>query len=133
MFELWIVIAVLSLAMVTLGFYALGLNRRLQAHTSAQEQQLSKFKQELNAINSAAVGVGQRLISAEKKLNAALEQHETTASTAPGFEPYLQAANYADRGVTAQELAERFGLSEAEAHLMSLVKNQRLATESASY
>lgn len=133
MFELWLVVGGLLVALITLGIYTVGLSRRFQAQLLCGEQQLAKLRQEQAAINSAAIGVGQRLISAEKKLNTTIEQRETQASTVTGSESLLQAANCAQRGVTAQELVDRFGLSEAEAKLMSLVKMQRPLSESTGH
>lgn len=124
--EQWAGIAVIVIAFTTLALYSLALNRRLRCLALDHQQQIDRLRRDLTSINSAAIGVGQRLISAEKKLKAAAEaQAEAPQPVSPySGDPLDEAASSAGPDISAQELVDRYGLSEAEANLLSLLKMQ---------
>lgn len=127
--EQWLSTATIVVAFLVLGLYALSLSRRIKHLSLQHQQQIDRLKSDLNSINSAAIGVGQRLISAEKKLKAAMEQEESRHQPQQPVRPFVndpldEAASVAGPEVSAQELVERYGLSEAEANLLSLLKMQ---------
>lgn len=124
--ELWILSVSLILAVVVLTLYALGLNRKIQHLAQSHQLQIDRLQRDLHSMNSAAIGVGQRLFSAEKKLKAAMHS-QPRPQPAPENHAFDgdsldRASHYAGPGISAQELVERYGLSEAEANLMSLLK-----------
>ena len=130
----WFVIGIFSVLLLVLatGYYRL--YRRLGAVEQEQRRQVEKLRQELAAINSAAIGVGQRLIGLEKKLKTSLEQQDLRGpAEIAAVEPLQQAAYSAESGMTAQELVERYGLCEAEAKLMLLLKAQGGVQEAAGF
>lgn len=108
----------LSLAMVvlatTIGWTVL-LYRQHQAKLAShqQQQQLMALRAELRAVNSAAMGVGQRLITVEKKLNAAIEKQQHLEVSGSNLLPMLSDP------VSAEQLVERYGFSEMEARLIT--------------
>lgn len=132
--ELWFLSVILVLAVVVLSLYAMGLNRKIQQLSERQQLQLDRLQRDLHSMNSAAIGVGQRLFSAEKKLKAAMQAQPqpTSQSTAFDGDSLDRASHYADPGISARELVERYGLSEAEANLMSLLKMHGVDQEVAS-
>jgi hypothetical protein len=84
---------------------------RLASHQ--QHQQLMALRTELRAVNSAAIGVGQRLITVEKKLNAAIEKQQHLEVSGSNLLPMLSDP------VSAEQLVERYGFSEVEARLIT--------------
>jgi hypothetical protein len=78
-----------------------------------QHQQLIALRTELRAVNSAAMGVGQRLITVEKKLNAAIEKQQHLEVSGSNLLPTLSGP------VSAEQLVERYGFSEVEARLIA--------------
>ncbi len=118
----WLVIGVLAVVLIAQGGYTLVLRRRLRAVEQRQARQAEKMRQELTALNSAAVGVGQRLISAEQTLREAVARREPELASSDDREPLERAVHSAAQGMTATQLVEQYGLSEAEASLLSLLK-----------
>lgn len=81
------------------------------------QRQLLALQSELRAVNSAATGVGQRLMLIEKKLNAAIARQQHLEVSGSNLMPMLTGP------VSAEQLVERYGFSEVEARLISrLVK-----------
>ena len=72
---------------------------RLASHQ--QHQQLMGLRAELRAVSSAAMGVGQRLITVEKKLNAAIEKQQHLEFSGSNLLPMLSDP------VSAEQLVER--------------------------
>jgi hypothetical protein len=108
----------LSLAVVviatTIGWTVL-LYRQHQASLAShqQHQQLMALRAELRAVNSAAMGVGQRLITVERKLNAAIAKQQHLEVSGSNLLPMLSGP------VSAEQLVERYGFSEVEARLIT--------------
>jgi hypothetical protein len=108
----------LSLAIVviatTIGWTVL-LYHQHQARVAShqQHQQLMALRAELRAVNSAAMGVGRRLITVEKKLNAAIEKQQHLEVSGSNLLPTLSGP------VSAEQLVERYGFSEVEARLIA--------------
>lgn len=127
MSEQWLIIGFLSVLLAAVFGYVLILERRMNKLSRQQEQRIEKIRNELVAMNSAAIGVGQRLISAEKKLSAAIEQQERESER--GFE---QVAGPGQSSLGSRELVERYGLSEAEADLLALLKSHNVTDPQAA-
>lgn len=119
---LWCAVAVLLLLLVVVSVYALHLNTRLSLVEQRVGQQLQALQHELAVINSAAIGVGQRLINTEKKLRGAIEKQQQFETVSADQLPFNQAFAMAEKGAGARQLVEQCGLSEAEAELVALMK-----------
>ena len=105
----------LSLAIVVIATtiaWAVLLYRQHQA-SHQQHQELMALQAELRAVNSAATGVGQRLIAVEKKLNASIEKQQHLEVSGSNLLPMLSDP------VSAEQLVERYGFSEMEARLIT--------------
>ncbi len=94
--------------------------RQLEQSTADKVQKLQK---ELDMVNSAAVGVGQRLIQLEKKLKLSIDRQQQMELLNPDHTTYTEAASLAEQGAEVEQLIDRYGLPEAEASLLTLLKN----------
>lgn len=122
MTEIWLLLSGLTLLLIVLGVFNYRLSQRLSAVEQHNQRLNEKMRQEMAALNSAAIGVGQRLISAEKKLKQAVEHSESKTFNNADIDSSVSAAIATGTDLSAQELSDRYGLSEAEANLMVLLK-----------
>ncbi len=87
------------------------------------EKLLQKLMRDLAASNSGSVGMGQRLIAMEKRLQHTQKQSEKIdIYNDDEFQPYSQAAQMFQMGLDAEEVARRCGLSRAEASLLEVMQ-----------
>ena len=122
----WGALFVLAAFSVGVSSYAISNRNRMQKLEKQFSAKIQQLNQELETVNSGAIGVGQTLINIEKKLNTAIAEQERLQAGAE-YQPYGQAEVMAKQGVEAEQLAERFGLSESEAQLMSLLRQRSAA------
>jgi hypothetical protein len=105
------------------------------------QRQLNKVKQqlvklettlraELTSVNSGAIGIGQRIIVAEKKLGDLEAVQDNQQHSNPENRPYLEAAALVEQGADASQLMEQCGLSEAEANLITMMKQGQASNNS---
>ena len=123
MMSLWIVLVVSCIALVVVATYAVQLSKRLTLVEEQAQKEILSLAHEVAAVNSAAMGVGQRLISVEKKLKLSIEKQQQMALSNIESMPYNQAASSASNGSNANELVDRYGMPEAEADLLTLLKS----------
>lgn len=119
---MWALVTVFAMMAVVAGVIMVRLARRLsqlEIHSNAQHKRLSR---ELAVVNSAAMGVGQRLAMAENKLRLAIEKQQQLEGQQGDYLPYSQAASLVAEGAKAEQLIDRYGFSEAEASLLSRLK-----------
>lgn len=111
-------ISVVALAM---SYKSLMLAREQQAHT---EKLIQKLTRDLSVQNSGSVGMGQRLLAMEKRLQAAPAQSSKKIDyyNDDDFQPYSQAAQLFKLGLDSEEVARRCGLSRAEASLIQMMQ-----------
>jgi hypothetical protein len=94
--------------------------RQQQAQMEKLFQRLSK---ELALANSGSVGMGQRLLSMEKRLQSAPQAaNKIDYYNDEDFQPYSQAAQLFKMGLDSEEVARRCGLSRAEASLIEMMQ-----------
>jgi Protein of unknown function (DUF2802) len=87
------------------------------------EKLLQKLMREIAASNSGSVGMGQRLLAMEKRLQNTQKQSEKIdVYNDDEFQPYSQAAQMFQMGLDADEVARRCGLSRAEASLLEVMQ-----------
>lgn len=122
---LWVVLTVCVLTTLITLAYALQLSRRLVLSEAGTKQQLELLRRELAGVNNAAMGVGQRLISVEKKLKISMEKQQQLDLHHSDYLPYSQASSLVNDGDKAELLIERYGLPEAEASLLSRLRAGR--------
>jgi Flp pilus assembly protein CpaB len=115
MWALLIVFAIIAVAACGVAARLAQRLSQLEIHIEAQHKHLSR---DLAVVNSAAMGVGQRLSMAEKKLRLVNEKQQQIEGQQVDYLPYNQVAE----GVNAEQLIDRYGFSEAEASLLSRLK-----------
>lgn len=120
---MWAALFALAAFSVAVSGYAIKNRSRLEQLESMVASKLTQLNRELEAVNNGAIGVGQHLIHVEKKLNVAINEQERLQANTE-FQPFGQAQALAVQGVNAEQLCERFGLSESEAQLMSLMQRR---------
>ena len=127
----WVAIALLVSLLLALFVYTLRLNKRLREFEEKLSGQMGGLQHDLSTINSAAMGVGQRLMSTEKKLKGSMEKQQQFEMNSVDHLPFDQAVSLVEGGADAEQLVDRCGLSEAEAGLMALLQDKKKVVEPA--
>lgn len=112
------VVSVFALAIALVAF------NRLRQQTVDTEKLIQRLTREVAASSSGSVGMGQRLLAMEKRLQAAGEKKPEKIDyyNDDEFQPYSQAAQMFKMGMDADEVARRCGLSRAEASLLEMMQ-----------
>ncbi|WP_339615303.1 DUF2802 domain-containing protein [uncultured Gilvimarinus sp.] len=100
-----------------LAFTALVKIKRAQQQS---QQALQKFERELALLQSGAVGMGQRILAMESQKNTQID----TSSGDTRLKPYSEATHLLSLGVDRDEVANRCGLSRAEASLLDALRSK---------
>lgn len=82
------------------------------------------LRNETHAMGSGAIGVGQRLVEVEKRLNSTVERQMEIEQRDPGSLPYAYAVRLVEMGATADDLVNSCGLARVEAELITLVHSE---------
>lgn len=119
----WMLLAVglslvLSVVAIVVALVALRASHRQLDQVRSSHRRLES---ELAVSNSAAIGMGNRLIAMEKRL----AQGAGGAPDAPTEQPYTEANQLFRMGVSVEEVARRCGLSRAEASLLQAMQEHR--------
>jgi hypothetical protein len=95
----------------------------VRLHYTQTEKLFQQLRKEITLSNSGAVGMGQRLLSMEKRLQSAPPStHKIDYYNDEDFQPYSQAAQLFKLGLDSEEVARRCGLSRAEASLIEMMQ-----------
>lgn len=113
-----VVISSVALAIALITF------QRLRQQGRETERLLQRLTREVAASSSGSVGMGQRLLAMEKRLQAAGTKapEKIDYYNDDEFQPYSQAAQMFKMGMDAEEVARRCGLSRAEASLLEMMQ-----------
>ncbi len=117
----------LSVIALAVALKSLASSRQQALQTEKLFQRLTR---ELTVSASGSVGMGQRLLSMEKRLQAAppttqkIDYHNDE-----DFQPYSQAAQLFKLGLDSEEVARRCGLSRAEASLIQMMQMKANSVE----
>lgn len=103
-------VALLAGALALIRYY-----RSLKTHTS---KALNEARDDLSAIISAALGVGQRVEALEEKVRRQTERIERRDLSEPLQQSYRQAMQLIDSGADIPTLVERCGVTRGEAELL---------------
>ncbi len=115
-------IASLLLSMLALLIALMSLKSSRQQAVN-HEKLLQKIMRDLAASNSGSVGMGQRLLAMEKRLqNVQKPSEKIDVYNDDEFQSYSQAAQMFQMGLDADEVARRCGLSRAEASLLEVMQ-----------
>ncbi|WP_049629905.1 DUF2802 domain-containing protein [Cellvibrio sp. pealriver] len=113
--------AIVSVVALVFAFISF---RRVGKLASENEKLIQKLMREVAASSSGSVGMGQRLLAMEKRLQAANTQKPEKIDyyNDDEFQPYSQAAQMFKMGMDCDEVARRCGLSRAEASLLEMMQ-----------
>ncbi|GGY67491.1 hypothetical protein GCM10011613_09510 [Cellvibrio zantedeschiae] len=116
-----IVSLLLGLVALVVAIKALKVARAQQENT---ERLIQKLTRDLAMSNSGSVGMGQRLLAMEKRLQEEPKKSDQKIDyyNDDDFQPYSQAAQLFKMGLDAEEVARRCGLSRAEASLIQMMQ-----------
>lgn len=110
----------ISVTALVIAFKSLKTSRSQQTNT---EQLFQKLTRDLAMSNSGSVGMGQRLLAMEKRLQEPQKvDKKIDYYNDEDFQPYSQAAQLFKLGLDAEEVARRCGLSRAEASLIQMMQ-----------
>ena len=117
----------LSVIALAVALKSLASSRQQALQTEKLFQRLTR---ELTVSASGSVGMGQRLLLMEKRLQTAppttqkIDYHNDE-----DFQPYSQAAQLFKLGLDSEEVARRCGLSRAEASLIQMMQMKANSVE----
>ena len=120
---IWVAMFLLASFSVAVSSYAIKNRSKLTDLESLLSKRMMQLERELASINDVSIGVGQRVISVEKNLNVIAAEQERIQSTTD-YQAYEQAEHLVSNGGDTQLLTEKFGLSDSEAQLMSLLQKK---------
>lgn len=118
------IILIASLVFSLLALFVAIISLKTSRNQAANnEKLLQKLMRDLAASNSGSVGMGQRLLAMEKRLqNTQKPSEKIDVYNDDEFQPYSQAAQLFQMGLDADEVARRCGLSRAEASLLEVMQ-----------
>lgn len=98
--------------------------QRVRRQAGESEKLIQKLMREVAASSSGSVGMGQRLLAMEKRLQASATKQPEKIDyyNDDEFQPYSQAAQMFKMGMDCDEVARRCGLSRAEASLLEMMQ-----------
>lgn len=113
--------AILSVIALVIAVLSL---KHVRRQADANEKLIQKLMREVAASSSGSVGMGQRLLAMEKRLqaNATKQPEKIDYYNDDEFQPYSQAAQMFKMGMDCDEVARRCGLSRAEASLLEMMQ-----------
>lgn len=112
----------LLISIIALAFALISL-RRVRQQARETEKLIHKLMRDVAASSSGSVGMGQRLLAMEKRLQSDVKKTEKIDYyNDDEFQPYSQAAQMFKMGMDCDEVARRCGLSRAEASLLEMMQ-----------
>jgi len=120
--NLWLPLLSVVLALMAL-YLSFGSRNKLRQLHAKQLADTERMEKQLTMIKGASMGMGQRMLVLEQKLQAATPSRQRPLAETEGFS-YTQAMQLFDRGVDAAAVAATCGISRSEAQLMQLIRSQ---------
>lgn len=113
--------AIVSAIALTIAVLSL---KQVRRQADVNEKLIQKLMREVAASSSGSVGMGQRLLAMEKRLqaNTTKQPEKIDYYNDDEFQPYSQAAQMFKMGMDCDEVARRCGLSRAEASLLEMMQ-----------
>ena len=93
----------------------------LRRQNQQQQQTLSAVKNDLRALTTAAVSVGERLLEVERRQRRLAERQEQVDIYDSANQPYEHAIRMVEKGASVEQLVEVCGLSTNEAELLHVM------------
>lgn len=124
---LWLGFALLFLAGAGAGTL---LYRRMRHYERQQKALVNVLRGEIRSMTSGSIGMGRRLMDAERRLNITVEKQQELENRDPGVLAYNQAARLMEMGGNVDDLVKSCGIGRPEAELMALLHRELQSTES---
>ncbi|MDX1397300.1 MAG: DUF2802 domain-containing protein [Oceanospirillum sp.] len=121
---LWAVAIIAVLVAVYGVMQVMTLRRMLERSKHETQMLVQSVRNETHAMGSGSIGVGQRLLEVEKKLNQAMERQTDLEQKDTGSLPYNYAIRLVEMGASSDDLVENCGLARVEADLIALVHTE---------
>lgn len=119
-------IAVLLLTLVALicaglcGYLFLRVKRQERRHQAL----INVLRNEIRAMTNGSIGMGNRLLAIEHKLDITVEKQQELENRDPGVLAYNQAARLMEMGADVDDLVRSCGIGRPEAELMALLHRE---------
>lgn len=97
---------------------------KLKAKSEHDEKLLVALSKELSLLSSSTVGMGQRMVQLQAKLDE-LQSNQSEMNDSEAQFAYTQALRLLEQGADSTTVAANSGLSKSEIQLMQLVHGQR--------
>ncbi len=109
------ILAILSIGTVFIAY----LNRRATSRLQRMHKtEVNQLQQDVQAMAKSAVGMGQKVLEMERRLNDVLKKQFTILNSQPEHPSYDQATRLIAMGASQQDLVNSCGFSHAEAELL---------------
>jgi len=99
-------------------------NIQQDVHNKLHSNQLSS---ELTALNAGSIGLGERFIKLEKQMHQLAARIDDMSSEVQSNSPYSYAISLAQKGDTAENIAELCHISHTEAQLLVMMHQENKA------
>lgn len=113
--------------LVVLGFYVV----RFQRRNEMQAQAAKSLQDDLAALCSGAVGMGERFDRLEERVRILTERHEQLEMKEPVIRSYRQARDLLEGGAGIDDLVAHCGVTHGEAELITVL--HRLENKAANH
>ena len=116
------------LILAPLALLASGVCAYLFVRVRRQERRhqalINVLRNEIRAMTNGSIGMGNRLLAIEHKLNITVEKQQELENRDPGVLAYNQAARLMEMGADVDDLVSSCGIGRPEAELMALLHRE---------
>ncbi|MBR9882929.1 DUF2802 domain-containing protein [Marinobacterium lacunae] len=103
---------------------------RVQKQERRHQALINVLRNEIRAMTNGSIGMGNRLLAIEHKLNMTVEKQQELENRDPGVLAYNQAARLMEMGADVDDLVRSCGIGRPEAELMALLHRELNTGES---
>lgn len=103
---------------------------RVQRQERRHQALINVLRNEIRAMTNGSIGMGNRLLAIEHKLNITVEKQQELENRDPGVLAYNQAARLMEMGADVDDLVRSCGIGRPEAELMALLHRELHTNES---
>ncbi|MBT00237.1 MAG: hypothetical protein CMI01_16395 [Oceanospirillaceae bacterium] len=116
------------LAVALLAFSSVVLCVSLLVRVRRQERRhqalINVLRNEIKAMTNGSIGMGNRLLAIERKLDITVEKQQELENRDPSVLAYNQAAKLMEMGADVDDLVRSCGIGRPEAELMALLHRE---------
>ncbi|MDX1693548.1 MAG: DUF2802 domain-containing protein [Ketobacteraceae bacterium] len=101
----------------------------LQAQMKINQQlqhSIDGLAQQFSVLNKGTLGMGKRLMTAEKRLNQTMERQDSLENRESEQLSFKQAARLFERGLEMDNVIEKVGITRSEAKLVDMFQQKRI-------